>query len=59
MKMKFQDYRTVFQVGSLVLVLLAASPALNLMSIPNSGERFSELWLLGPNQMAEDFPFNI
>jgi len=24
-----------------------------------SGERFSELFLLGPNQTAEDFPFNV
>jgi uncharacterized membrane protein len=58
--MKFQDYRTVFQVGSLALVLLAASPGLSLIgSFPRSGESFSELWLLGPNHMAEDFPFNV
>ena len=58
--MKFQDYRTVFQVSGLVLVLLAASPALSLIvSFPRGGESFSELWLLGPNQMAENFPFNI
>ena len=58
--MKFRDYRTVFQVISLALVLLAASPALSLIvSFPQGGESFSELWLLGPNQMAEDFPFNI
>ena len=60
MTMKFQDYRTVFQVGSLALVLLAASPALSLIvSFPRSGESFSELWLLGPNHMAENFPFNV
>jgi len=58
--MKFQDYRTVFQVSSLALVLLAASPALSLIvSFPRSGESFSELWLLGPNHMAENFPFNV
>ena len=58
--MNFHDYRTVFQVSSLALVLLAASPALSLIvSFPQGGESFSELWLLGPNQMAEDFPFNI
>ena len=58
--MKFQDYRTVFQVSSLALVLLAASPALSLIvSVPSSGESFSELWLLGPNSMAENFPFNV
>ena len=58
--MKFQDYRTVFQVGCVVFVLLAASPALSLIvSFPRSGESFSELWLLGPDHMAENYPFNI
>ena len=58
--MKFNDYRTVFQVSSLALVLLAASPALSLIvSFPSGGESFSELWLLGPDNMAENFPFNI
>lgn len=60
MTMKFQDYRTAFQVSSLVLVLLAASPALSLIvSFPRGGESFSELWLLGSNHMAENFPFNV
>jgi len=58
--MNFQDYRTFFVVGSLVSVLLAASPALSLVvSFPRGGESFSELWLLGPNHMAEDYPFNV
>lgn len=58
--MKFQDYRTLFQVGTLISVLLAASPALSIVAyFPRSGESFSELWLLGPNHMAEDYPFNI
>ena len=58
--MNFEDYRTLFQVGSLVFVLLAASPALSLVvSFPRGGESFSELWLLGPNHMAEDYPFNV
>jgi uncharacterized membrane protein len=58
--MNFQDYRTLFQVGSLVFVLLAASPALSLVvSFPRGSESFSELWLLGQNHMAEDYPFNV
>ena len=58
--MNFQNYRTFFIVGSLVSVLLAASPALSLLvSFPRSGESFSELWLLGPNHMVEDYPFNV
>ncbi len=58
--MKFQDYRTSFQVVSLVVVLLVAFPAINLFApFPRGGERFSELWLLGPNHLAEDYPFNV
>lgn len=58
--MNFQDYRTFFIVGSLVSVLLAASPALSLVvSFPRGGESFSELWLLGQNHMVEDYPFNV
>lgn len=58
--MKFQDYRTLFQVACLGFVLLAASPALSLVvSFPSGGESFSELWLLGPNRMMEDYPFNV
>jgi hypothetical protein len=58
--MNFQDYRTLFQVGTLIFVLLAASPALSLVvSFPGGGESFSELWLVGSNHMAEDYPFNV
>lgn len=58
--MKFQDYRTLFQVVSLASALLVAFPAMNmLVAFPRGGERFSELWLLGPNHMAEDYPFNV
>ena len=58
--MIFEDYRTVFLVSVLVSVLLAASPALSIVvSLPSGGERFSELWVLGPNRMAEDYPFNV
>ena len=58
--MKFNDYRTIFQVCTLALILLAASPAISqVISLPNSGEQFSELWILGPNHMAENFPYNI
>jgi hypothetical protein len=60
MTLTFQDYRSIFVVGSLSLMLLAASPALSLfIALPRSGEHFSELWLLGPDHMAEDYPFNV
>ena len=58
--MRFQDYRTLFQVACLGFVLSAVSPALSqVVSFPGGGERFSELWLLGPDHMAEDYPFNV
>jgi len=55
-----EDYRTVFAVTSLALVLVAAAPTLSMVvAFPRSTERFSELWVLGPNHMAEDYPFNV
>jgi len=58
--MRLEDYRTVFAVMSLALILIAAFPALSMvMSLPKGSERFSELWILGPNHIAEDYPFNV
>ena len=58
--MDLEDYRTLFAVTSLALILVAAFPALSLVvPFPGGGERFSELWVLGPNRMAEDYPFDV
>jgi hypothetical protein len=58
--LKFQDYHNILLGVSLISVLLAASPALsNVISFQPSSEKFSELWLLGTNHMAEDYPFNL
>ena len=58
--MRIEDYRTVFAVTSLALVLVAVAPTLSLVvPFPRSAESFSELWVLGPNHMAEDYPFNV
>lgn len=58
--MNLEDYRTVLAAGGLILILVASAPALSLV-VPLSvgGERFSELWLLGPGHMAEDYPFGV
>ena len=58
--MNLEDYRTIFAVSGLILILVASAPTLSLV-VPFSGggERFSELWILGPNHMAEDYPFNV
>ena len=57
--MNLEDYRTVFAVSGLILILVASAPTLSLVLPFSGGERFSELWVLGPNHMAEDYPFNV
>jgi len=55
-----EEYRTLFAVTTVGLMLTAAFPTLSLVvPFPRSAERFSELWVLGPNRMAEDYPFNV
>jgi len=54
------EYRGLFVVGSLVLILIMAAPTLGLfIRIPDGSERFSEVWLLGPEGQAENYPFNV
>jgi hypothetical protein len=57
--MKLGDYKLIFVAIGLVGVLLIASPAIGGAIPPLGSERFSELYLLGPNQMAENYPYNI
>ena len=57
--MNLEDYRTVFAVSGLILILVASAPTLSLVLPFSGGECFSELWILGPNHMAEDYPFNV
>jgi uncharacterized membrane protein len=57
--LKLDEIRILFLVAGLILILTAASPALTLISLPKTGERFSELWLLGPEHKAEDYPSNV
>ena len=57
--MNLEEYRTVFAVGGLILILVASAPTLSLVLPFSGGERFSELWVLGPGHMAEDYPFNV
>lgn len=39
------------------VALLVASPVLSRVAIWPRTEFFTELWVLGPNHMAEDYPF--
>jgi len=57
--MKLKDYKLVFVAVGLIGVLLIATPAIaGAIHLPG-GEQFSELYLLGPNQMAANYPSNI
>jgi uncharacterized membrane protein len=57
--MKLEGYKLVFVAVGLIGVLLIATPALTNFIRPPGGEQFSELYLLGPNQMAANYPSNI
>lgn len=57
--MTLSEYRTLFITVTLVLILIAASPVLGFVFPFQGSERFSELWILGPEHMAKDYPFNI
>ncbi|MEM3731875.1 MAG: hypothetical protein QXE74_08950, partial [Candidatus Bathyarchaeia archaeon] len=56
---KLEDYKVIFAAVGFVGILLCASPTLTLILDLPKGEKFSELWILGPNHMAEDYPFNV
>jgi len=53
------DYRRVFCVAGLLGVIVCSVPSLMTFVHLPSGERFSELWVLGPGHMAEGYPFNV
>ena len=57
--MKLADYKLIFIAAALIGSLLIASPAIGGAIRLPEGEQFSELYLLGPGQMAENYPYNI
>jgi uncharacterized membrane protein len=57
--MKLSEYKLIFAAAGLIAILLFASPTLALFIKLPQGEAFSELFLLGPAQKAEDYPYNI
>lgn len=57
--MYLDNYRIIFAAVGLIGILLFASPTIGLLIEPSVGEQFSELYILGPNRMLEDIPFNI
>src|SRR5665647_725948 len=57
--MHLDNYRMIFVAAGLLGVLLFASPTIGLLIRTPSGQPFSELYILGPNQTLENIPFNI
>jgi hypothetical protein len=58
-KMNLTQYKALFILVTAVLALLVASPALQRVLVYPRTEFFTELSLLGPGHMAEDYPYNI
>jgi hypothetical protein len=57
--LNLEDYKAMFIVAGFIGILLCASPALSLVLHLPMGEKFSELWVLGPEHMAENYTSNI
>jgi len=57
--MNFQEYKVLFVVVIIVSALLVASPALQRLLVLPRTDFFTEMWLLGPEHKAENFPFNV
>jgi len=58
--MNLNDYQTLFVVVTLGSALIVASPVLALVvSFKGGSEQFSEFWLLGPDHIADDYPFDV
>jgi uncharacterized membrane protein len=54
-----REYSVLFWIVVGVLALLVASHALQRLLVYPQTEFFTELWLLGPEHKAENYPFNI
>lgn len=57
--MSIGDLKLVYVASVVVLSLIIVAPTVTMVVTLPGGERFSELWLLGQNRMAEDYPFNV
>lgn len=57
--MKLADYKLVFIIVGLIGIPLVASPLLENFIHIKGAEPFSEIYLLGPDNMVENYPFNI
>lgn len=58
-KVTLRQYKVIFIVVIAVVALFVASPALGRVSISPQNQFFTELSLLGPAHMAQDYPYNL
>lgn len=57
--MKLDNCKLIFIAIGLIGILLISSPALIFFINFPGGEKFSEIYILGPEHMAENVPFNV
>jgi hypothetical protein len=55
----FRKLRSVYVLSCIVLCLIFLSPTLAVIVPVPEGQKFSELWILGPTHMMEGYPFNV
>jgi uncharacterized membrane protein len=57
--MNLQQYQALLLIITGTLALIVASPALQRLLVYPQTEFFTEMWLLGPEYKAENYPYNI
>jgi hypothetical protein len=58
--MNLKEYRVVFAVTALILILIGASPLLGVfLSFPNKATPFSELYVLGQDHIMTEYPLAV
>lgn len=57
--MNLQKHKILIIILAGTLALIVASPVLQRLLIYPQAEFFTEMWLLGPEHTAENYPFNI
>ena len=57
--MNLQGYKALLLVVTAIMAIFVASPALQRLLVLPQTEFFTEMWLLGPEHNAENYPYNI
>jgi uncharacterized membrane protein len=57
--MRLHEYGVLFVAVTGIVALLVASPALSRLLVYPRTDFFTEIWILGPNHKAEDYPFSV